>query len=242
MKGYKKTTNFILDLFFPISCLGCNISKNKSRNPEGYLCLDCFRKIEINNWAFCPKCNKKLISLEPCKTHKNNPLKILGAATNYENALVKKIILEYKYNFIEPLANPLTEILKKYYLAVFDQQLTSKKPLVTFIPLYPARYRWRGFNQAEILAKKFASDLNLEFDKTLKRKKFKKPQMKIKSYQARFENIKNSFEIIDARKIKNKEIILIDDISTTGATLMEGAKILKQNGAKKIYGLVIAKG
>jgi competence protein ComFC len=66
--------------------------------------------------------------------------------------------------------------------------------------------------------------------------------MKIKSYQARFENIKNSFEIIDARKIKNKEIILIDDISTTGATLMEGAKILKQNGAKKIYGLVIAKG
>ena len=66
--------------------------------------------------------------------------------------------------------------------------------------------------------------------------------MEIKSYQARFENIKNSFEIIKANQIKNKDIILIDDISTTGATLIEAAKVLKQNGAKKVYGLVVAKG
>ncbi|HOM68548.1 MAG TPA: phosphoribosyltransferase family protein [Candidatus Paceibacterota bacterium] len=242
MKSFKKSTDFILDLFFPVSCLNCNLAKNKLTNPQGYLCLNCFKKIEINSWAFCPKCNKKLINLQPCQTHKNNPLKILGAATFYENKLVKKIIWEYKYNFIEPLVDPLNEILKKYYLAVFEPELTNKQPLVTFIPLYPARYRWRGFNQSEVLAKKFALDLNLEFYETLKRKKFKKPQMEIKSYQARFENIKNSFEIIKANQIKNKDIILIDDISTTGATLIEAAKVLKQNGAKKVYGLVVAKG
>ena len=242
MENSKNTIDFILDLFFPITCLNCGSPKNKLANPQGYLCSDCFKKIEINNWVFCPKCTKKLIGLEPCQTHKNNPLKVLGAATNYQNDVIKKIIWEYKYNFIEPLANPLNEILKKYYLAVFEQQLINKKPLVTFIPLHGARFRWRGFNQSEILAKKFANDLNLEFCKTLKRKKFKKPQMKIKGYQARFENIKDSFEIINASQIKNKDIILIDDISTTGATLIEAAKILKHNGAKKIYGLVVAKG
>jgi predicted amidophosphoribosyltransferase len=108
--------------------------------------------------------------------------------------------------------------------------------------------RWRGFNQAELLARYLGTNLTPGFEimvstKALLRNKYTIPQMQIKNNLQRKTNIKGSFSLNKDCKnlIKNKNILLVDDIATTGSTLFECTKILKKKGAKKVYGIVLAK-
>ena len=121
------------------------------------------------------------------------------------------------------------------------------------IPLHKKRLKNRGFNQAELLAKEIAEHYSLCLEtEILKRKQAIIPQAKIKNHKARRANIKNIFEIDPKftkkcvvkkqNLLKDKTIILIDDVTTTGATLSEAAKILKRAGTKEVWGLVVAKG
>jgi len=110
------------------------------------------------------------------------------------------------------------------------------------IPLYKIRHRTRGFNQAELLAKEIANYYNLPLEiNLLKRIIPTEPQANIKDDEKRKTNIKEVFNVGPAA-VQGKNIILIDDVSTTGATLTEAGKILKNNGANKVWGLVVARG
>ena len=100
--------------------------------------------------------------------------------------------------------------------------------------------RKRGFNQCEYIAKELSKVHGLKCINTLKKTKETKPQKQL-TKKERLENIKNSFEVIDKEIIKNKRFILIDDVLTTGATIEEGIRVLKENGAKEIKLLTIAK-
>jgi ComF family protein len=116
------------------------------------------------------------------------------------------------------------------------------------VPLHPKRLRWRGFNQSLLLAKHISNELSpqmeIEILDILERKYHSIPQMRVKNYQERMENVKNIFDLrssFNPDLIKNKNILLIDDIATTGATLGECAKILKSAGAKKVFAAVVAR-
>jgi ComF family protein len=119
--------------------------------------------------------------------------------------------------------------------------------LIVPVPLHRRRERWRGFNQAELLAENLGKNLSPGYDipilKILKRKKFTAPQMKIKNYKEREKNIRSAFILNDPLEVelKNKKILLIDDISTTGSTLLECAKVLKSAGASSVWGMVLAR-
>jgi ComF family protein len=233
----------ILDLFFPAHCLSCQIPKNKKTNPNGLLCLECQSKIELNQWLFCPICNKKLAKEETsCRSHKQS-LTLLGVAASYNNQILKQAVWKYKYGFIEELSSPLSNLLFLYYEKALKPVINpdEKNWLIAYIPLHRKRKRWRGFNQAEILAKRFSQKTGLPLIKALVRKTFKTPQMEIANKKLRFENVRNSFQIITREKIKNKNLILIDDIAASGATLIEAARILKKSGSRKIFGLVLAR-
>ena len=111
------------------------------------------------------------------------------------------------------------------------------------VPLHKKRLRWRGFNQAEYLAKRVADHFGLIFrDDIIIRQKYTPPQVKIRDYKERAKNIKGAFKCLSPRSIKNKKIILIDDVCTTLSTLGECAKVLKKAGAKEVWGLVLARG
>ncbi len=116
------------------------------------------------------------------------------------------------------------------------------------VPLHPRRLRWRGFNQSLLLAEHIAEELTpllkIEVLDILSRARFNQPQMKIKNYQERLQNVKDIFTFrpdTDPSLIKNKSILLVDDIATTGATLEECAKVLKSAGAKKVFAAVVAR-
>lgn len=234
--------NNILETVFPAQCAGCGIIRNKTNNPDGFLCTACAGTLELNQWLFCPICNKKLVGCQPCKSHPG-PLKAIGAAVAYENRLVKTLIWKYKYGFQYTLAEPLAKKLCQYAAQSLLPELdTPKKSLaIAYIPLYPKRYRWRGFNQAELLAKNLGELLDIPVIPALKRIRFIEPQMQINDKIKRFANIKDVFAADENSSLDKKTIILIDDIAASGATMIEAAKILKRAGAEKIYGLVIAR-
>jgi ComF family protein len=188
-------------------------------------------------------------------------------AALYDEDLISRAIKKLKYYFVKGLASDLAKLL-----IIFTDKLLEKgrilKPslenglswrnldqakklpaailnfkgdLVMPVPLSRKRLRWRGFNQAEILAKIFSENYGLEINtRDLIRVKHKKAQAKLNEIH-RQENIKNCFTWRGGN-LKKRNIILIDDVVTTGATLNECAKVLKANGAGQVFGLVVAKG
>ncbi|MEW5805612.1 MAG: phosphoribosyltransferase family protein [Patescibacteria group bacterium] len=233
----------MLEFFFPSQCFNCGIAKNRQTNPIGFFCFACQGKIKINRWLFCPVCNKKIpLGRQSCPSH-SSPLTCLGIMGFYADPILKQAIWKYKYEFIEELGLPLANLLFEYFQQSFAPKLKPGKKtwLISFIPLAKKRERWRGFNQAEFLAGNLSQKTGLDLKKTLVRAKFKKPQMRLKNKAERLANIQNCFRIINPEAIKNKNIILVDDISASGATLQEAAKILKQGKAKRVFGLVLAR-
>jgi len=207
----------ILNIFFPIHCLGCN--------QEGsFICFNCFNKLPLNT-----------------ELPSNNLL----IASYYEYPLIKKIIHRYKYDFVKELAKPLGLLMIKK-LNNFPNNFNKNNSILIPVPLHKKRLKWRGFNQSELLAQVISQELNIPvINNILIRNKHTLPQVKLENSKQRKENIEQVFSLeVRPRQLdfKNKNIILIDDISTTGATLKECTKALKPLKPKKIIGLVVARG
>lgn len=228
----------VLDFFYPKFCYLCKKEKT-------YICPDCFSKIKIQESPFCPYCGKRSFNGEICKIHKIS-LNGFVAATFYEDELVKKIIDDFKYNFVKELSKPLAFLVFKF-LKENPEIEFFKNPydfILVPVPLNKRRLRWRGFNQSEEIAKELSCLLKIPLKSDiLIRKKYTKPQMLLDK-EKRKENIKNAFEVNEKEGeiFKKKKIILLDDVATTLSTLEEASKLLKQKGVKEVWGLVIAHG
>ena len=235
----------IINLLFPIHCLGCKREGN-------FICPSCFEKIEIN---------KKLYF------DKTDTLKKIFIAGNHKDKLLKQAIYKYKYNFIKDLAKPLGQLMINQ-LTKSLQKNQLKKLLLIPIPLHSKRLRWRGFNQSELLANEISQKLNIPMiNNFLIRTKHTLPQVKIQKASQRRQNIHDVFELkgralratslmLEGQKgvlerhgleksnidLKNKTLLLIDDVSTTKATLKEAARVLNTLKPKQIWGLVLTKG
>jgi len=216
---------FILDLLFPINCLGCG-------QKGQFICPDCFEQMTLNR-------------KRPLK-FSSSSLTDLIVASDYNHALVKQAIHRYKYDFIKDLAEPLGQLMVNRLRAILSAiQVSRNYILLIPVSLHKKRLRWRGFNQAELLAQKISQELRIPLiNNLLIRTRYRLPQMAIKSSQERKENIKQAFQLSPqpSLNIRNKTIILVDDVCTTGATLEECAKALKPLQPKQIWGLVIARG
>jgi len=221
---------FILDLLFPINCLGCGQERQ-------FICPACFEQMPLNR-------------KRPLK-FSSSALTDLIIASDYNHALVKQAIHRYKYDFVKDLAEPLGRLMIKKLSSC--SEISKKNVSLLPVPLHQKRLRWRGFNQAELLALEISQSLNIPMaNDILIRTKHNLPQVNIKSSQKRKENIKQAFQIspqlgtvpnpLSLSDIKNKTIILVDDVCTTGATLEECAQVLKPLQPKQIWGLVIARG
>jgi len=238
-KLLKHLEESILNIVLPKHCIGCQ--------KEGtFLCSDCSDLIKLNSFQICPVCQKSLTEYgEVCRYCKNLKPEIdsLTIATSYDNKTVSKAIKLFKYKFIDELSNPLSQIMIKAY----KKNKLPIPDIIIPIPLHPLRLRWRGFNQAELLAKDTSNnllpDLPIKIDlKTLTRDRFTSAQANLKKSEDRQKNIQGAFSInIDTNRIKNKRILIIDDISTTNSTLFECGRQLRKLKPKAIHAIVIAR-
>jgi predicted amidophosphoribosyltransferase len=255
---------FILDTLFPIACLGC-------QEEEVWLCDGCLSKIKSLTTQVCPYCEKtETQNGKPCHRCRENhlmknqllPLDDLLVSTRYKD--ISRLVHCYKYNFIPDLHIPLGKIMIQGIL----KNNSALPDAIIPIPLHPRRLRWRGFNQSELLARYISENLAPGFQipvlaEVLIRQKYTAPQMKISDYLERKKNITGAFyfnppspegrrcfdELVgtgegsDTNKtnLKNKTVLLVDDIATTGATLFEAGKVLKNSGAKKVFAVVLSR-
>ncbi len=215
-----ESKKFLLDLLFPKICISCQ--------KEGtYLCSDCFGILEVSS-LHTPYNTKYLDDLY-------FPLP-------YQNPILKKLIQNFKYPpFIKELSQPLSSLI------IAHLQLIEKPPeffqdfSILPIPQSKKRLKWRGFNQAEELAKELASFFKIGIlNNVIEKIKETESQVNL-TEKERKENLKGAFSLKKPELIKHKKIILVDDVYTTGATMEEVAKILKENGAKEVIGIVIAR-
>lgn len=230
-----KTKEIIFDILFPPICLNCQKSLE---NRNKLICEQCLSLIKINNTLFCPICRARLAENKKI-CHRDAPY-LLAAAGNYDDPILQNLIHYFKYKSFQNITPILGEILIKY-LNSLNPKFYILHSVIIPIPLHPGRERERGFNQAKLLAEIIASHFNLPLIVALKRIKNNEPQAKIKGLGKRAENISGCFKIENPEMVKNKNIILIDDVFTSGATINEAIKNLKENGAKKIIALVLAK-
>ncbi len=189
----------------------------------------------------CKDCKKRIdIFKTPSHFPKKSKLEIFYCATKYKQDEIEKLIYSFKYQFIKEIKNELCEILMEH-LKISGFKKNSSQVLIP-VPLHKKRLRWRGFNQSEILAKEISDHFDIPMiTNVLFRKKYTEPQTLKQDRKERIKNVKNAFLCKNIEIIKDKEIILIDDVLTTGATLKECAKILSKNNIKKIIAITIAK-
>jgi len=237
----EKIKNLTLDCLFPIYCFGCG--KFLKSELKTYLCDECYNKIPLYSGLFCPLCFKRLAegNLKKCQhSDKKSHLDFLAVAADYENPAIKELIHRYKYNFAKEIKWTLAKILIDYLRKSLPFNLTEYHLLA--IPLFSRRFNWRGFNQSQEIAKILSQSLKMPLlDNCLVRHKRTTSQAELKDFEKRKLNVQNAFSLKDSLSIKNKNIVLLDDVYTSGATLEEAAKVLKNNGAKRIIGLVIAR-
>lgn len=224
----EKFFNFLLDLIFPKFCVNCQ--------KEGeFLCPSCFKKIIKIQIPQCPFCLKISPFGKVCPScRRKNYLTGVIVAGYFEGPL-KKAIYVLKYEKIRSLSLILALLLKEKL-----EDFPKKNFVITFVPLHFKRKNERGFNQSKLLAENLSIICKKPCFTLLKRQKYILPQTELNKKQ-RQENIKNAFIFIgNQNDIKNKVVLIVDDVFTTGATLNECAKVLRENGAKEVWGIVLA--
>jgi ComF family protein len=229
--------NFLGDIFFPPSCVKCGDSIVR-----GVLCAPCRQSIDIFDTLFCGTCAARLPEQKKI-CHKDTPY-MLGAAGRYDDDALRALIHALKFQGIAAAAEPLAEILATYTTRL---DLDLRDFTVTPVPLSTKRARARGFNQSALIAESFAHALGIPFEEhLLARIQHRKPQSETEDIFERRENVKGCFALApgaggDAMARQGKKIILIDDVTTSGTTFNEAARVLKAGGAKKILALAVAK-
>ncbi|MDZ7612244.1 MAG: ComF family protein [Candidatus Moranbacteria bacterium] len=239
-EAVKTIEQYLLDLVFPKQCGLCK--------KEGlFLCKECLGSIDIKKLQNCPICESSVTETgRVCRSCRrfHPPLEKLLISADYKDALVKKLIHQFKYKFAAELDAPLARIMIK---ASFRHEL-ELPDLIIPVPLHSLRLRFRGFNQSELLAIQLARNLvpgyEVEVNNSiLKKVKNTAPQAGMKDKEKREGNISQAFEanLTVQSLIKNKRILLVDDVCTTGSTLFECAKTLSPLKPKSISAIVIAR-
>ena len=214
--------NTILNIVFPVNCMECGAS----------------------GVDLCSACLARSPSAE------RETAKWIFPIFDYRHPPIKKALRLFKYNGKKNLAAIFAEIL---YGKIIEElsDLTPMEnfndPLLVPIPLSKKRQRERGYNQAKLICKELTkiNDLRRSVDMKLETNVLIKPketehQARIEARQVRLKNVVGSFALQNPLLVKNRNIILIDDITTTGATLNEAKKVLKQAGAKKVIAFTVA--
>jgi len=193
--------------------------------------------------SLCKRCELILDTykrecIKDCRHIKNLHFDYCINILKYESIIREKII-QYKFNEKTYLYKTFSKIMEK------DEKicrfLKEHCDIIIPVPMHKDKQKIRGYNQTELVAKEIAGLLKKKIDtKTLLKVKNNQTQSTLTKSQ-RIENVRGVFEVSNPSNIKNKRIVLFDDIYTTGNTLNECSKILKKAGAKSVIAVTLAK-
>ncbi len=223
---------WIIDAIFPKFCLKCG--------REGvWVCSVCGETLQSYKVVGCLIC-KKGSETNICRDCAiDAPVSFLFSACSYTDPLIKKIVRALKYEYVTELGEIMGGMLARRmndckYACVSDA-------CVVPIPIHIKKFRDRGFNQSDLIARGYAKEINMSYvSDALIRTVHTKSQVELLRAE-RIQNITGAFAVRDASRICGKVVYLIDDVYTTGATLLEAARTLRSAGVQDVIGVTFAR-
>lgn len=245
----RKLISAVSELVFPSSiyCISCGNLIDSSRHYA--LCNRCMEEIHWANQRVCGKCGKVLTGDEDrelCSDCVENHHSFTrGFTCMVYQSLEKEMLHTYKFNGAAYMGEKLGEILLDRIRPEVEFG-DINVDMVTSVPMSKSKLKKRGYNQSELMAKVVARGLGLLYNNRVLVRKSQKKAMNKLSRQQRMENVMEAYALgSDQRelaKIKDKSVLLIDDIYTTGATVDACSDLLFQAGASQVYVLTLAAG
>ncbi|OQX86686.1 MAG: hypothetical protein B6D55_05430 [Candidatus Omnitrophica bacterium 4484_70.2] len=255
---FKHFLSATVDIFFPRLCFFC---ERKIEN--GYLCKTCLGKIKVLTPPLCRLCSKELRNSKgsicsSCSKRVYFYDQLISVLLYREPIVTLIHLFKYKhYDFL----NEFFSSLMVHYLLTIGFDFTGYD-YITSVPNHPSKQREREYNQSSLLAKSLSQTFHVSFENLLICKKNKSSQTELPP-EERFKNVKDAFYInpvfshqqlsfksrlkgkiseeIRGKNLKGKNVIFVDDIFTTGATVLECSRVLKNAGVNKITVLTLAR-
>ncbi|MBM3300956.1 MAG: ComF family protein [Deltaproteobacteria bacterium] len=227
-------------LFFPRTCSFCDSLVDCS---GGALCGECYSAIKWVTESVCDLCGRPFPGIsakgpELCGSCLSSelPYDKVRYAAHYEGEL-RKAIVRFKYYGGLYVADALGQVLMEAFFRNFGH---ADFDLIVPVPIHRKRLVSRGFNQAVVLADKLSHGTGIGLDRiSLCKIKDTPPQVGL-SRRERIENLRGTLAVCREHAVRNKSVLLVDDVATSGATIREASKTLKKAGATRVGVLVLA--
>jgi competence protein ComFC len=221
-------------LFFPPVCLACN---NRIDSSFQILCDNCRDMLVTITENYCEKCGGPLQDgkCETCSTTEFY-FDLARSAFVYQTP-VRELIHHLKY---DSLRSPAAFLARAMTGITPNNDPGRYYDYIMAVPLHHVRRRERGYNQSWIIAKKISAELGIPHKKLVYRKNNTRSQTNL-SREARLHNLREAFVLYKGAAVAGKRIILVDDVFTTGTTVNEISRLLRDNGAKEIIVMTAAR-
>ncbi|MFQ5823798.1 MAG: ComF family protein [bacterium] len=227
-KSFSPYIEAVLNFIYPPFCIICDVRLDSGSE---LICEQC--------WNCLPRINHS-IENKLNISNKNSKIPEVSCVISvweYSDE-VQKIIHEMKYFKKQSLAGLMGDEMAKLVLA---DRVYSSADLIIPVPLHKTRLRERGFNQSILLSNRIATISKIPVERNvLKRIRYTKPQSKLGAVE-REKNVQGAFEVTESNSLIDKQVILVDDVLTTGSTIRACAKVLIQAGVSKILAITAAK-
>ena len=226
----RRLSGVLLDLLFPQRCVGCQ--------REGQLlCCTCSSAAPRLQPPLCQHCGMTWPGSSLCHACRTHPLKLDGLrSVFYFEGVIRQSIHHLKYSNLRALAMPLALLMREYL-----ETVPFPGEILVPVPLHRRRLKERGYNQSALLAHELGRLANLPMlEGSLVRRRDTPPQARTTSAEERRRNVAEAFACADLR-LKGREVILIDDVATTGATLEAAAEALRNAGTSSVWALTLAR-
>jgi len=207
----------IFELLYPSNVACCICGQEAHFDGPPYICESCKNDLDFLNKKMTLKVSKKEMTVY--------------CAFEYEEP-IKQLIHDFKYNGKRYIAKSLA-----FYLNKLIEQNSLDYDMITPVPLHKNRLKERGFNQCSVLCREMDREHIKKYEEVLIRTRDTKMQTLIPA-EERYTNLLGAFDI--KKDVKGRNILLIDDVMTTGSTLKENCDVLYKNGANNVIGLTIA--
>lgn len=231
--------NALAALVYPPACVICAATVESNE----YLCDACDDKIIRIVPPFCARCSEPFdgaIDHEfRCANCEHREIYFEAAVAAYRSrGIVRKILLDFKYGKQIHLRHLVGQWL---CAATKDARLRAQTfDIIVPVPLHPARERQRGFNQAQLLVEILSAHMSILQTSILQRVRFTTTQTAFDRAE-RMENLRNAFRLRRGANVQGLRVLLVDDVLTTGSTLNECARVLKNAGALSIFAATAAR-
>ncbi len=216
-------------LFFPRKCIFCG----QTMESEDVICSGCDIQSKVISGRICAKCGREV---PHCMCGFQKRFYDRSISCFYYEGCVRRGVLRFKFHRKTMLDGSFAKFMSRLVSSRYDQ---ISFDAICYVPCHWIRKFARGYNCSELLAKRIGEELNLPVWDTLYKTRYT-PQQKRKKTNERSGNVLDSFGVRGEKQLSGKTLLLVDDIVTSGATLSECAKILKMNGAAKVYCVTFA--